>query len=69
MKMEFTKRFNEILNNSKVKQCDIAKYCNITRQSVSDFKKGKSYPSIQTLYQICIYLDISSDYLLGLTDI
>lgn len=67
--MLFTERFNEILKNSGAKQTDLAKYCNVTRQSVSDFKKGKSVPSIETLYYICKFFDCSADYLLGLSDI
>lgn len=66
--MIFTERFNEVLKGSGVKQSELALYCNITKQSVSDFKKGKSFPSIDTLYKICQFLDVSSDYLLGLSD-
>ena len=67
--MLFTQRFNEILKSSKVKQSEIAMYCGVTKQSISDFKRGKSVPSIETLYRICKILDCSSDYLLGLSDI
>lgn len=67
--MKFTERFNEALKSSGAKQNELALYCNITKQSISDFKKGKSFPSIDTLYKICQFLDVSSDYLLGLSDI
>ena len=66
--MEFTKRFNEILNTCGKTQSEIAKALNITKQCVNDYKTGKSRPSIDTLYALCKYLDISSDYLLGLSD-
>lgn len=67
--MLFTERFNEILRNTGVKQSVLAVECNVTKQSISDFKRGKSVPSIETLYKICKYLECSADYLLGLTDI
>ena len=67
--MLFTERFNEVLLISGAKQSQLAQYCNVTKQSISDFKHGKSFPSIETLYKICQYLDCSSDYLLGLSDI
>lgn len=67
--MLFTQRFNEVLKNSGAKQSELALYCNVTKQSISDFKRGKSVPSIETLYKICKFLDCSSDYLLGLTEI
>ena len=66
--MEFTKRFNEVLKTSGKTQVDIAKAINVSKQCVNDYKTGKSVPSIETLYILCKYLDVSSDYLLGLTD-
>lgn len=66
--MEFTKRFNEILKQSGKTQVEIAKALNITKQCVNDYKTGKSVPSIETLYYLCLYLDVSADYLLGLSD-
>ena len=64
----FTLRFSEELKNSGIKQTDLAKAIGISKQCVSDFKSGRSFPSIQTLKLICKYLDVSADYLLGLTD-
>ena len=66
--MEFTKRFNEALQQSGKTQVEIAKALNVTKQCVNDYKTGKSFPSLETLYALCKYLDVSSDYLLGLTD-
>ena len=67
--MEFKKRFNEILQQSGKTQVEIAKALNVTKQCVNDYKTGKSVPSIETLYALCKYLDVSSDYLLGLTEL
>ena len=66
--MEFTKRFNEVLQQSGKTQVEIAKALNVTKQCVNDYKTGKSVPSLETLYALCKYLDVSADYLLGLTD-
>ena len=64
----FTQRFNEILREANVNQTQLANKIGISKQCISDFKSGKSYPSINTLKLICKALEISSDYLLGLTD-
>lgn len=53
---------------SGVKQVDLAAAVNVSKQCVSDYKSGKSVPSIDTLYLICKFLDVSADYLLGLED-
>ena len=66
--MEFTKRFNEILKTCGKTQTEIAKALNISKQCVNDYKSGKTVPSIQTLYSLCIFLDVSSDYMLGISD-
>ncbi len=65
---KFTQRFNEVLKYSDIKQTSLAKAANVSKQCISDYKAGKSVPSIDTLYLICKYLDISADYLLGLED-
>ena len=65
---KFCERFNECLQYSGVKQVELAQAANVSKQCISDYKKGKSVPSIDTLYLICKYLDVSADYLLGLSD-
>lgn len=64
----FTKRFNEILTYSGISQAELAARVNVSKQCISDYKSGKSFPSIQTLFLICKVLEVSADYLLGLTD-
>lgn len=66
--MKFTERFNELLKISEKTQVQIAKEINVSKQCVSDYKSGKTVPSLETLYLICHCLDVSADYLLGLTN-
>ena len=66
--MKFRERFNELLSMSGKKQTEIADAIGVTKQCVSDYKKGKSVPSIETLYLLCKFLDVSADYLLGLSN-
>lgn len=66
--MEFSKRFNEALKSSGKTQTQIAKEINVTKQSVNDYVKGKSVPSLETLCLLCKSLDVTADYLLGLSE-
>ena len=66
--MKFTEKFNECLKYSHLKQSEIANYCKTTRQNITNFKSGRTYPSIETLYLLCKCLDVSADYLLGLDE-
>ncbi|MDE5562844.1 MAG: helix-turn-helix domain-containing protein [Clostridiales bacterium] len=65
---KFQQRFCECLKYANVSQTELAKAANVSKQCISDYKSGKSEPSIDTLFFICKFLDVSSDYLLGLTD-
>lgn len=66
--MKFTERFKEVLKISGKSQVEIARAIHVTKQCVTDYKTGKSVPSIDTLFLLCQFLEISSDYLLGLSD-
>lgn len=65
---KFKERFNETIKNRSKKQSEIAKYAKVSRQCITDYKAGRSEPSIDTLYLLCKYLEVSADYLLGLSD-
>ncbi len=62
----FTIRFREAIKTSGMTQVELANRVKISKQCISDFKSGKSFPSIQTLRLLCKHLDVSADYLLGL---
>ena len=66
--MKFTERFNELIKISGKTQVEIAKEANISKQCITDYKSGKSLPSLETLCLLCKCLDVSSDYLLGISD-
>ncbi|MBQ4099619.1 MAG: helix-turn-helix transcriptional regulator [Clostridia bacterium] len=66
--MKFTERFNELIALSEKTQVEIAAEIKVSKQCISDYKSGKSFPSLQTLCLICLCLETSADYLLGLTD-
>ncbi|MDE7164843.1 MAG: helix-turn-helix domain-containing protein [Clostridiales bacterium] len=65
---KFQERFCECIRFSDVTQVELAKAINVTKQCISDYKSGRIVPSIDTLFLICKFLDVSADYLLGLTD-
>ncbi|MDE7406377.1 MAG: helix-turn-helix domain-containing protein [Clostridiales bacterium] len=65
---KFKERFCECLRYSNVTQVELANAIHVTKQCISDYKSGRIEPSIDTLFSICQFLDVSADYLLGLTD-
>ena len=66
--MLFQERFLEILKLTPLKQNQIATLCEIDKSCITQYKNGKTQPTLDVLYKLCKALDVSADYLLGLTD-
>ena len=69
-KIEITHRLiEEIINireDKDIKQKDMAKYLHMQPTTYNAYEKGKRTISADLLKSICIYLNLSSDELLGL---
>ena len=50
--MELGKRITEIRKQNNMTQEDLAEKFHVTRQTISNWENGKSYPDIETL--VCI---------------
>ena len=53
---------------SGMKQCEIAKAINVHPSAITQYLNGRSAPALDTLAKLCVLLDVSADYLLGITD-
>ncbi|MCH5163404.1 MAG: helix-turn-helix transcriptional regulator [Clostridiales bacterium] len=66
--MLFKERISYAIKSSGLTQKEIAKELNISEGNITNWKKGENLPSIEILYKLCILLNESSDYLLGLDE-
>lgn len=66
--MLFTERFNEILKVSHINQSELAAAVGVSKQAITNLKSGASLPSLDLLCALCRTLNVTSDYLLGLSD-
>ncbi|MCM1306494.1 MAG: helix-turn-helix domain-containing protein [Bacteroides sp.] len=64
----FNDRFNELVVTNQVNLTELAKFCGIAKSNVSNWRKGTNVPSLEVFTLVCKYLDVSADYLLGLSD-
>lgn len=62
-------RLAEIRKDYGDRQSDLAEKLNITVSAVRSWEQQKSSPSHEILVSICRLYHVSSDYLLGLSDI
>ena len=62
--MELGKRISEIRKDHNLTQEDLASRYNVTRQTISNWENGKTYPDLDTLVRISDDFGISLDNML-----
>lgn len=66
---KFPERLSSLMKERGVTQQDLANALGVKRQTISLYKSGQSTPDAKLLRDLSVFFKISSDYLLGLTDI
>ncbi len=59
-------RLIESINNSGLKQTEIARRLNISQPTVGQYLSGRAMPALDTLANLCKILDIDANYILCL---
>ena len=67
--MNFSKQFSGLRKRANINQEYIAKLMNVSQRTISSWESGSRLPSIEKLCAIADYFQVSTDYLLGRTDI
>ena len=62
----FKQHLVELMKLSGTTQEKLASHLGISRQSISQYTRGTTLPEIETFCKICLYFNVSSDYMLGL---
>ena len=62
--MELGKRILEIRKEHDLTQDELAEICSVTRQTISNWEHGRSYPDLDTLVMISDSFEVSLDALL-----
>ena len=62
--MELGKRIAEIRKENRLTQEALAEICSVTRQTISNWENGKSYPDLETLVLISDTFNVSLDAML-----
>ena len=68
MENVFMYRIKELRLEKKLNQTNLAKICSVEQSCVSKWERGITLPSIDTIIVLCKYFNVSSDYLIGLSD-
>lgn len=62
-------RLREFRDKRKLTQKELANILSVSTDTISKYEREESKPTGETIAQICKELDVSADYLLGVTDV
>lgn len=68
MKMYYNERIQWVRDCKNITQKEIAEYLGIKQQQYARYEKGVNIMPIIYLKPICEYLNVSADFIIGLTD-
>lgn len=66
--MDFNERLKELRLAKGCKQKEVAAHLGLTTKAYCFYELGQREPSIESIKKLCAFFDVSSDYLLGITD-
>lgn len=61
-------RLRECIKNAPYSQKEIANAVGVSPQTISKYMQQDIFPALDTLSKLCKFLDVSSDYILGICD-
>lgn len=64
----FCERFLELRRDKGISTIALGKALGVSSSTITRWENGTILPSIQRLYDMARYFEVSSDYLLGLTN-
>jgi transcriptional regulator with XRE-family HTH domain len=65
----FAARLRELMETPDISQAKVAEPVGVTRQAISSYSLGTSVPDIDKLVRIAEFFDVSTEFLLGRTEI
>ena len=66
--MDYRDRFRSLRKQYKLEQEDVAKICNVTKQTVSSWETCRRDMAIDCIVALCNYYKVSCNYILGLPE-
>ncbi|MDD4316628.1 MAG: helix-turn-helix transcriptional regulator [Clostridia bacterium] len=64
----FIKRLKEARQEKKLTQAEMANLLNISKTGYAGWEQGRTEPNLDMLSKLCKILNVSADYLIGLSE-
>ena len=66
--MDIRERLSQEIKNSGLSNTEIAKQLGVSQSIISKYRNMQKRPTLDTFAKLCKILDVSADYILGLSD-
>jgi len=66
--MDISQKIFDLLKQRNITAYRLSKDCDIPETTISHWKSGRQTPSTQAIIKLAKYFDVTSDYLIGLSD-
>ena len=67
--MDFQTRLRELRKGKKVSQTSLGAEIGITLKQIQRYESGENEPTLSVIWNLADYFDVSTDYLMGRSDI
>lgn len=64
----FNEKLKELRKEKQITQKELANILEVSTTCYAGYEQGYREPDFKTLKKICLFFDVSADYLLGLED-
>ena len=66
--MNFKEIIRTLREDKDLNQTEVGKALKMTQRKISRMETGDAEPKIEDIKQLCIFYDVSADYILGFTN-
>ncbi len=66
--MDYIDKLTGLREDRDLDQADIAKILNVQQSAISKYEKRKAKYKIEDIIKLCLFYNVSADYLLGLPE-
>lgn len=67
--MDFGSKLKKLRKDKHISQSYLAEEIGVSTNAISQYETNKRFPDQSCLVKLCVFFDVSSDYLLGLSKI
>lgn len=65
MEILIVERFKDLMMTERLSQYALAKSINVSQSTICNWLNGKKEPSVESLWKLADFFDVSVDYIIG----